>query len=305
MPKTECLLFDYYGWRWYSTSIPNPSKWIAKPCCKQKHAPSIVMPWMAKQHVGNAMGCIQCHFGNHTVNQCNAKPGRQPTDMTTWCNAIRWPMELFSHQNNGSSPKPLMDQLLGLWVFPLMDHLGQAPGGNHLSGTWAGLHSVAHLGPITLGHQLVHGVLAVVGWHFIPGLQWMRCHCNPMETKLIYMRSSETSFIQDAGGQIGHWRRWPWIFGWVALWGSGHLCPTLAWLVSSLVDSGLLVPWWSKQLPMHNITKGPGQQVGNKENVMPKNGKCIMPQNGNTMVHEKNVWQQYWKLKYGNLNANG
>ena len=56
---------------------------------------------------------------------------------------------------------------------------------------------------------------------------------------------------------------------------------------------------------MHNITKGPGQQVGNKENVMPKNGKCRMPQNGNTMVHEKNVWQQYWKLKYGNLNANG
>jgi len=32
----------------------------------------------------------------------------------------------------------------------------------------------------------------------------------------------------------------------------------------------------------------------------------VMPQNGNTMVkHIKNVWQQYWKLKYGNLNANG
>jgi len=85
-----------------------------------------------------------------------------------------------------------------------MDHLGQVPGGNHLSGTWAGPHSVAHLGPITLGHQLVLGVLAVGGWHFILGLQWMRCHCNPMETTPTYMKPSETSFIQDTGRQIGH-----------------------------------------------------------------------------------------------------
>ena len=83
MPKADWLVLFCYGWSWYSTSIPNPSKWIAEPCCKQTHVPSIVMTWMAKNHVGNAMGCIQCHFGSHRVYQFNAKTGWQPTDMTT------------------------------------------------------------------------------------------------------------------------------------------------------------------------------------------------------------------------------
>jgi hypothetical protein len=53
---------------------------------------------------------------------------------------------------------------------------------------------------------------------------------------------------------------------------------------------------------MHNITKGPGQQVGNKENEMPQNGKCnatTWQHNGQT--HEKCVAAiletKIWKLE--------